>query len=78
VAGYLTALAKVQADELITDGTGFTSERPLKQRGNHRLASAVDLDATFRKHGDVPAVLGTIAVISTSELNREPMRLKAP
>jgi transposase-like protein DUF772 len=66
VTGYLQALAKVQVDELISDGTGFVTERPAKQRGARRLASAVDLEATFRKHEGSPAVLGTNAVISTT------------
>jgi hypothetical protein len=66
VSGYLSALAKVQADELCADASGCVSERPDKERGTHRLVSAVDLEATFRKHGDTPAVLGTNAVISTT------------
>jgi hypothetical protein len=67
VVDYLAALAKVQADELATDASGFVSERADKERGCHRLASAVDRFATFRKHGDdAPAVLGTNAVISTT------------
>ena len=67
IASYLSALAKVQADELRVDATGFVSERPAKERGTHRLASAVDREATFRKHDDTPAVLGTNAVISTTK-----------
>ena len=66
VAGYLAALAKVQADEVTSDASGFASERADKERGSHRLASAVDHFATFRKHGDAPAVLGINAVISTT------------
>ncbi|NTU84798.1 MAG: hypothetical protein HGA45_36450 [Chloroflexales bacterium] len=66
VADYLAALAKVQADDLTTDGTGFTRERPAKERGEHRIISAVDREATFRKHEGSPAVLGTNAVISTT------------
>lgn len=64
--GYLEALAKVIADELHLDAAGFATERPLKERGERRLASAVDLEATFRKHEGSPAVLGTNAVISTT------------
>jgi hypothetical protein len=64
VQDYLDALAKVQADDLRTDATGFVRERATKERGKHRLASAVDLDATFRNHDGSPAVLGTNAVIS--------------
>lgn len=66
VSGYLAALAKVLSDELTTDASGFVSQRPDKERGSHRLASAVDREATFRKHDDSPAVLGTNAVISTT------------
>jgi hypothetical protein len=66
VGGYLDALAKVLADELITDVTGFVQERPASDRGERRLASAVDREATFRKHDGSPAVLGTNAVISTT------------
>lgn len=66
VQGYLDALAKVIADELHIDAAGFATELPLKQRGERRMASAVDLEATFRKHEGSPAVLGTNAVISTT------------
>jgi hypothetical protein len=66
VQDYLEALAKVQADDLITDGTGYVRARSTKERGEHRLASAVDRQATFRKHDGSPAVLGTNAVISTT------------
>jgi hypothetical protein len=64
VIGYLDALAKVQADELTVDATGLVQERPANDRGDRRLASAVDREATFRKHDGSPAVLGTNAVIS--------------
>lgn len=66
VAASLAALAKVQTDELTTDASGFSVERADKDRGSHRLASAVDREATFRKHDDGPAVLGTNAVIATT------------
>jgi hypothetical protein len=66
VAAYLDALAKVQADELTTDATGYVLERLAQDRGERRLASAVDIEATFRKHDGSPAVLGTNAVISTT------------
>jgi Transposase DDE domain/Transposase domain (DUF772) len=66
VIAYLDALAKVQADELTTDATGCVQERRAKDRGERRLASAVDIEATFRKHDGSPAVLGTNAVISTT------------
>lgn len=66
VTRYLDALAKVQADDLTTDASGFVTERPSKERGTQRLASAVDLDASFRTHEGSPSVLGTNAVISTT------------
>jgi hypothetical protein len=64
VADYLAALAKVVADDLVVDATGFVTERPIGKCGTRRLGSAVDLEATFRKHEGSPAVLGTNAVIS--------------
>jgi hypothetical protein len=66
VVGYLNALAKVQADELFTDASGYVQERAPKERGERRIASAVDIEATFRKHEGSPAVLGTNAVISAT------------
>jgi hypothetical protein len=66
VADYLAAIAKVQADELSRDATGFVTERPACERGEKRIVSAVDRQATFRKHDGSPAVLGTNAVISTT------------
>jgi multidrug efflux pump subunit AcrA (membrane-fusion protein) len=66
VQAYLDALAKVQADELATDASGYVTERPTTDRGERRLASAVDTDATFRKHDGSPAMLGSNAVISTT------------
>jgi hypothetical protein len=66
VTGYLDALAKVLSDEVTTDATGVAHERPATDRGERRLASAVDRDATFRKHDGSVAVLGTNAVISTT------------
>ena len=56
----------MQTDELTSDATGIAHERPANDRGERRLASAVDRDATFRKHDGSPAVLGTNAVISTT------------
>jgi hypothetical protein len=63
---YLAALAKMQADELTTDATGYVTERAPADRGTQRLASAVDRQASFRKHGDEPAVFGWNAVLSTT------------
>jgi hypothetical protein len=66
VQAYLDDLAKVQADELSTDATGFVTERLSGDRGVQRLASAVDREATFRTHGDGDSVLGWNAVVSTT------------
>jgi len=66
VQDYLAALAKVQADELTTAATGYVTERAPADRGTQRLASAVDRQASFRKHGDDPAVFGWNAVLSTT------------
>ena len=66
VSCYLEAIAKVKADELIIDADGLAQEREPKQRGQRRIASAVDLEATFRKHEGSEAVLGTNAVISAT------------
>ncbi len=66
VADYLAALAKVLADDLLTDADGLVRERSRRERGEHRIVSAVDLEATFRKHEGSPAVLGTNAVISAT------------
>lgn len=66
VQSYLDHLAKVQADDLITDATGFVTARDSKRRGQQRLASAVDREATFRNHGDGSSVLGWNAVVSTT------------
>ncbi|WP_129678049.1 transposase [Candidatus Chloroploca sp. Khr17] len=66
VVAFLADLAKVQADELTTDDAGVVTERPAKERGSRRIASAVDREATFRKHEGSPAVLGSNAIISTT------------
>ena len=66
VAAQLLSIRKVIADETSTDADGMVQERAVDAKGTYRIASAVDLQATFRKHeGDV-AVLGSNAVISTS------------
>jgi hypothetical protein len=41
-------------------------ERDADAKGTYRIASAVDLEATFRKHEPDPAVFGSNAVISTT------------
>jgi hypothetical protein len=62
----LQAIGKVIADETATDATGRISERPPDDKGTYRCQSAVDLQATFRKHEGSPAVFGVNAVISTT------------
>ena len=69
----LDLLAKVLADETTTDPTsGAVDERPARDKGAYRLGSPVDTEATFRKHGDKPAVFGYNAALSTS-----PTRIRA-
>ncbi len=53
----LAALPKVIADETTTDAPGVICERPRDDKGGYRIMSAVDLEATFRKHEPDPAVL---------------------
>lgn len=65
-ATQLQAIRKVIADETSTDAGGLVQERPVSAKGAYRLASAVDLEATFRKHEPDPAVLGSNAVVSTT------------
>jgi hypothetical protein len=62
----LDAIAKVIADETNTDRDDVVCERPRNAKGQYRLMSAVDLEATFRKHEPDPAVLGSNAMIATT------------
>ena len=62
----LNALPKVIADETRTDTDGVVRERPRDAKGHYRIMSAVDLEATFRKHEPDPAVLGGNAMIATT------------
>lgn len=62
----LDAISKVLADETTTDEEGMVRERPRDDKGHYRIMSAVDLEATFRKHEPDPAVLGSNAMISTT------------
>jgi hypothetical protein len=66
IASQLQAIRKVIADETTTDVGGLIQERPASAKGAYRLASAVDLEATFRKHEGDPAVFGSNAVVSTT------------
>lgn len=48
-------------------------ERPKHQRGMHRIASAVDYEATFRMHEGQSAVLGTNAVLQQQIAAAQPV-----
>jgi hypothetical protein len=62
----LQAIGKVIVDETTTDATGRITERPSDDKGRYRCQSALDLQATFRKHEGSPATFGVNAVISTT------------
>jgi len=66
VAAQVQAIQKIIADETTIDATGVVQERAADAKGTYRIASAVDLEATFRKHDGDVAVLGSNAVISTT------------
>lgn len=59
-----TLIRKVIADEVTIADDGTVTRR--KQKGTFRLSSAVDVDATFRKHGKDPAIFGYNAGILCS------------
>lgn len=59
----LDALEKVIADEVQLDGTGYPTERTTK--GHYRIASATDLDATFRQHDDDLTLGYNVAIATT-------------
>ncbi len=62
----LDAIPKVIADETTTDAAGRVCERPRDNNGSYRIMSAVDLEATFRKHEPDPAVLGSNAIVANT------------
>ena len=62
----LAAILKVLADETTTDAHGLVRERPRDDKGHYRIMSAVDLEATFRKHEPDPAVVGSNALIAST------------
>jgi hypothetical protein len=66
VATQLQAIGKVISDETTSDAAGLVQERSADAKGAYRIASAVDLEATLRKHEPEPAIFGSNAVISTS------------
>jgi len=63
IARLLEALEKVIADELEFDASGYPSER--KNKGHYRIASATDLDATFRHHDDELTLGYNVAIATT-------------
>ncbi len=65
VAQQLALLTKVLADETTWRDDQLV-ERPAGHKGSYRLGSAVDVEATFRKHEPDPAVFGSNAAISTT------------
>ena len=66
VQPLLDAIRKVIADETSMDVSGVVHERPPDGKGSYRIMSAVDLEATFRKHEPHPAVLGSNAMTATT------------
>lgn len=66
VEGLLGLLTKVIEDETTTDEHGQVKERAAKDKGRYRLASGVDVEATFRKHDD-SLCFGYNAAIATTE-----------
>ena len=62
----LAAVPKVRTDQTRTDAAGGVCERPRVDKGFYRIMSAVDLEATFRKHEPDTAVLGSNAMFATT------------
>ncbi len=63
ISRLLDALEKVIADDIQLDGTGYPTERT--QKGAYRIASATDLDATFRQHDDDLTLGYNVAIATT-------------
>jgi DDE family transposase len=64
LARLTDALAKVLADELTFDAAGHPTERT--DKGDYRIISATDLEATFRKHDDDLTLGYNVALATTS------------
>jgi len=64
VTPVLQALRKVIADELTFDASGTPVER--SEKGNYRIISATDLEATFRKHDDDLTLGYNVALATTA------------
>ncbi len=58
------ALRKVLADELQFDAAGYATERT--EKGDYRIISATDLEATFRKHDDDLTLGYNVALATTA------------
>lgn len=63
VSSLTAAITKVIADELTFDAAGHPSERT--QKGDYRIISATDLQATFRHHDD-DLILGYNVAVATT------------
>jgi hypothetical protein len=64
ISSLTDAIAKVVADELQFDAAGYPTERT--EKGDYRIISATDIEATFRKH-DHDLTLGyNVAIATTS------------
>jgi hypothetical protein len=64
ITPLLTALAKVLADEITCDASGYPTERA--DKGAYRIISATDLDATFRQHGEDLCLGQNVGVAATA------------
>lgn len=76
VKSWLASLDKIVADELaITRNEEgqivSVQELPKKQKGSYRIASATDLDATFRVHGEKIDFGYNVSVAATDTFIRE-------
>lgn len=58
------AIAKVLADELQFDADGHPTERT--QKGDYRIISATDIEASFRKHDDDLTLGYNVAIATTA------------
>ncbi|MEM4204834.1 MAG: transposase, partial [Candidatus Methanomethylicaceae archaeon] len=73
---WLDSLDKIVADELMisrnAEGTIVSvQELPKQQKGSYRIASATDLDATFRVHGEQVDFGYNVSVAATDTFIRE-------
>ncbi|MEM4204147.1 MAG: transposase, partial [Candidatus Methanomethylicaceae archaeon] len=76
VTVWLDSLDKIVADELLITRNAegaivSVQELPKKQKGSYRIASATDLDATFRVHGEQIDFGYNVSVAATDTFIRE-------